>query len=157
MARPTKAQREWRPGMPRKRRSVRVMFASVLLLTEAFIVFFTMLVLFGLRGRELGAGLVLGVGLGLVAVFVLSCAVVSRPWGLGLGWILQIGLVALGFLEPMMFLVGGVLAVTWFFAIRTGARLDRENARRDAEQAEWERAHPEGTGSEAGSGSGSQP
>lgn len=144
MAGLTRAQREWRPGMPKKRRSIRVMFASVLLLMEAFVVFFATLVLFGLRGRELGAGLVLGGGLGLMVVFILACAVVSRPWGLWLGWVLQLALLALGFFEPMMFLVGGVLLVTWFFTIRTGARLDRENAQRDSEQAEWERQHPEG-------------
>jgi hypothetical protein len=118
------------------------MFASVLLLTEAFVVFFATLVLFGLRVHDLGAGTVLGGGLGLLAVFVLSCAVVSRPWGMALGWILQLVLVALGFFEPMMFVVGGILLVTWFFAIRTGARLDRENVQRDREQAEWERSHP---------------
>ncbi|BCT76468.1 hypothetical protein SCMU_23100 [Sinomonas cyclohexanicum] len=143
MARLTKAQREWRPGMPRQRRSVRVMFASILLLTEAFVVFFTTLVVFGLRGRELGAGPVLGGGLGLVAVFILACAVVSRPWGMWLAWALQAVLVLLGFLEPMMFVVGAVLLVTWFFAIRTGARLDRENVQRDRDQAEWERTHPD--------------
>lgn len=143
MARLTKAQREWRPGMPKKRRSVRVMFASILLATEAFVVFFTTLVLFGLRGRELGAGWVLGGGFGLMAVFILACAVVSRPWGMWLAWALQLALVALGFLEPMMFVVGVALLVTWFFAVRTGARLDRENVQRDREQAEWERTHPQ--------------
>lgn len=153
MARLTRAQREWRPGMPKKRRSVRVMFASVLLLTEAFVVLFATLVLFGLRARDLGAGTVLGGGFGLLVVFVLACAVVSKPWGMALGWVLQLVLVALGFFEPMMFVVGGVLLVTWFFAIRTGARLDRENIQREREQAEWERTHPEGP-AEAGTAGG---
>ncbi|GHG44050.1 hypothetical protein GCM10012320_08610 [Sinomonas cellulolyticus] len=143
MARLTRAQREWRPDMPKKRRSVRVMFASILLLTEAFVVFFATLVLFGLRARELGAGPVLGGGLGLMAVFVLACAVVSRPWGMWLAWALQLVLVALGFFEPMMFVVGGALLITWFFAVRTGARLDRENVHREREQAEWDRTHPD--------------
>ncbi len=143
MARLTRAQREWRPGMPKKRRSVRVMFASVILLMEAFVTFFATLVLFGLRGRELGAGLLLGGGFGLMAVFILACAVVSKPWGRGLGWLLQIVLIALGFLEPMMFFVGAIVALTWWYALRTGAKLDRENAERDRAQAEWERQHPE--------------
>ena len=143
MARLTKAQREWRPGMPKKRRSVRVMFASVILLMEAFVTFFATLVLFGLRGRELGAGLVLGGGFGLMAVFILACAVVSKPWGRGLGWLLQIVLIALGFLEPMMFFVGVIVALTWWYALRTGAKLVRENAERVRAQAEWERQHPE--------------
>ncbi|KLU09813.1 membrane protein, partial [Kocuria sp. SM24M-10] len=32
----------------------------------------------------------------------------------------------------------------WWYAVRTGARLDRENAARDAAQAQWEREHPDG-------------
>ncbi|WP_077487729.1 DUF4233 domain-containing protein [Sinomonas mesophila] len=146
MARLTKAQREWRPGMPKKRRSVKVMFASLTLVTEAFVVFFATLVVFGLRGRELGAPLVLTGGFGLVVVFVLACAVVARPWGVWVGWALQAVLVALGFLEPMMFAVGAVLALTWWYGIRTGARIDRESAQREREQAEWEKAHPEEAG-----------
>jgi hypothetical protein len=152
MARLTKAQREWRPGMPKKRRSVQVMFASVILLLEAFVVFFATLVLFGLRARELGAGPVLGGGFGLVAVFILACAVVAKPWGRAVGWALQIVLIALGFLEPMMFVVGVIVAVTWWYALRTGARLDRENIERDRAQTEWEREHP--AAHDPGSGAG---
>ncbi|MDQ4502337.1 DUF4233 domain-containing protein [Sinomonas sp. ASV322] len=150
MARLTKAQREWRPGMPRKRRSIRVQFASIVLLTEAFVALFATLAVFGLRGRDLGAGLVLGVGFGLILVLVLACAVVRKPWGMGLGWILQLVLIALGFIEPMMFVVGALTALAWWYAIRTGARLDRENVQRDREQAEWERTHPDEGGHEPG-------
>ena len=146
MARLTRAQREWRPGMPKKRRSVKVMFASLTLVTEAFIVFFATLVIFGLRGRELGAAPVLAGGLGLVVVFVLACAVVARQWGVWLGWALQAVLLALGFLEPMMFAVGAVLALTWWYGLRTGARIDRESAQREREQAAWEKAHPDEAG-----------
>ncbi|GAB4100233.1 DUF4233 domain-containing protein [Sinomonas halotolerans] len=143
MARLSKAQREWRPGMPRKRRSIKVMFASLTLATEAFVVFFATLVVFGLRGRELGAVAVLGTGLTLAVLFVLACAVLRRPWGMGLGWALQGVLIALGIFEPMMFVVGAVFALTWWYAVRTGMRLDRENAERDRAQAVWEADHPE--------------
>ncbi|HKU09827.1 DUF4233 domain-containing protein [Sinomonas sp.] len=154
MARLTKAQREWRPGMPRPRRSIRVQFASVMLLTEAFVAFFATLVVFGLRGRDFGPGAVLGVGLTLVAVLILACAVVKRTWGLALGWVLQLVLIALGLVEPTMYFVGAVMTLCWWFAIRTGARLDRENLQRDREQAEWERTHPEAGGTELGGSGG---
>lgn len=150
MAKLTKAQRDWRPGMPRPRRSIRVQFASVLLLTEAFVAFFATLVVFGLRAKEFGAGTVLGVGFALVAVLVLACAVVKRPWGMALGWVLQLVLIALGVVEPMMYVVGALMALCWWFAVRTGSRLDRENLQRDREQAEWERAHPEDGGAAPG-------
>ncbi|HEY1158896.1 MAG TPA: DUF4233 domain-containing protein, partial [Arthrobacter sp.] len=65
MARLTKAQRVWRPGMPKMRRSTKVMFASTVLLLEAFVMFFATLVVFGLRRGEFPPALILGVGIAL--------------------------------------------------------------------------------------------
>lgn len=142
MARLTKAQREWRPGMPKKRRSVKVLFASTVLALEAFVTLFGTLVAFGLRRDEIPAALILGVGLGLSAVLIATCAFLTRPAGIFAGWILQALITATGFIEPMMFLVGTLFALTWWYGLRTGTRLDRENAERDRQQAEWERTHP---------------
>jgi hypothetical protein len=150
MARLTKAQREWRPGMPKKRRSTKIMFASTVLLLEAFVVFFATLAVFGLRRNEVSPVLILSVGIALSIVLVLACAVLSKPWGVGLGWILQLVLILAGFVEPMMFLVGALFALAWWYGIRTGIRIDREAAQRAREQAEWDAAHPQGPGSEAG-------
>src|SRR6476661_7023035 len=88
VAKLTKAQREWRPGMPKKRRSTKVMFASTVLLLEAFVVFFATLAVFGLRRGEFPPALILGVGIALSLIMVFACAVLSKPWGVGLGWIL---------------------------------------------------------------------
>src|SRR6478735_11274309 len=99
MARLTKAQREWRPGMPKKRRSTKVMFASTVLLLEAFVALFGTLAVFGLRRGELPPLLVFGVGIGLSLVLVLTCAVLSKPWGVALGWILQVLLILTGIVE----------------------------------------------------------
>ncbi|KRF04566.1 hypothetical protein ASH00_13170 [Arthrobacter sp. Soil782] len=141
MARQTKAQREWRPGMPKKRRSVKVMFASTVLLLEAFVVLFATLVVFGLRSDTIPVGVILGVGLTLSAVLIVSCALLTKPYGILIGWILQVLIIATGIAEPMMFLVGILFALTWLYGIRTGARLDRENAQRDREQAEWDQVN----------------
>jgi Protein of unknown function (DUF4233) len=146
MARLTKAQREWQPGMPKKRRSTRIMFASTVLLLEAFVVFFATLAVFGLRRNEISPVLILSVGIALSIVLVLACAVLSKPWGMGLGWILQLVLILSGFVEPMMFLVGALFALAWWYGIRTGIRIDREAAQRAREQAEWDAAHPDGEG-----------
>ncbi|MFJ5694543.1 DUF4233 domain-containing protein [Arthrobacter sp. NPDC093125] len=150
MARLTKAQREWRPGMPKKRRSTKIMFASTVLLLEAFVVFFATLAVFGLRRNDVSPVLILSVGIALSIVLVLACAVLSKPWGVGLGWILQLVLILCGFVEPMMFLVGALFALAWWYGIRTGIRIDREAAQRAREQAEWDAAHPDGPGNEAG-------
>lgn len=143
MAKLTKAQREWRPGMPKKRRSTKVMFASTVLLLEAFVVFFATLAVFGLRRGEFPPALILGVGIALSLILVFVCAVLSKPWGVGLGWILQIVLILTGIIEPMMFLVGALFGVAWWYGIRTGIRIDSESVQREREQAEWNAAHGE--------------
>lgn len=145
MAKLTKAQREWRPGMPKKRRSTKVMFGSTVLLLEAFVAFFGTLVVFGLKRGEVAPGIILGVGIALSVILVLTCAVLSKPWGIGLGWALQIVLILTGLAEPTMFIVGILFAVCWWYGIRTGMRIDREVAQRDREQAEWDAAHGDGT------------
>ena len=43
----TRAQRDWKPGMKKKSRSVKVMFASTILVLEAFVAFFGTLAVFG--------------------------------------------------------------------------------------------------------------
>ncbi|GAC1502642.1 MAG: hypothetical protein NVS2B15_25260 [Pseudarthrobacter sp.] len=141
MAKLTKAQREWRPGMPKKRRSTKVMFASTVLLLEAFVVFFATLAVFGLRRGEFPPALILGLGIALSLILVFVCAVLSKPWGVGLGWILQIVLILTGTIEPMMFLVGALFGLAWWYGIRTGIRIDSESAQREREQAEWNAAH----------------
>lgn len=147
MARMTKAQREWRPGQKKPRRSVRTMFASSVLVMEAFIAFFATLTAYGLLGRELGDGgraALLAAGGALTLVLFVAPAFLRRPWGYPLGWALQVLLVATGLVVPAMFFVGVLSALAWWYAVRTGARLDRENAARDAAQEQWEREHPEG-------------
>ena len=143
MAKLTKAQREWRPGMPKKRRSTKVMFASTVLVLESFVVLFGTLTVFGLRRDEFPPVLIFSVGITLSLVYALTCAVLTKPWGVALGWILQIVLILTGIVEPAMFVVGGLFAVAWWYGIRTGIRIDRESAQRDREQAAWDAAHPE--------------
>ncbi|MHA7219671.1 DUF4233 domain-containing protein [Arthrobacter sp. MDT1-48-3] len=143
MARRTRAQREWRPGMPKKRRSTKILFASTVLLLEAFVVFFATLAVFGLRRDEIPPAVILTSGLLLSVVLVLTCAVLTKRWGIGLGWILQLVIIAGGILEPAMFVVGVAFALTWLYGIRQGMRVDRENVERDRLQAEWEKANPE--------------
>ncbi|MEV7662169.1 DUF4233 domain-containing protein [Paenarthrobacter sp. NPDC089316] len=146
MAKMTKAQREWRPGMPKKRRSTKVMFASTVLLLEAFVAFFGTLAVFGLKRGEVDPGIILGVGIALSVVLVLACAVLSKPWGIALGWVLQLVLILTGLAEPMMFIVGVLFAICWWYGLRAGMRIDREVAQRDREQAEWDAAHSEEAG-----------
>ncbi|WP_234399387.1 DUF4233 domain-containing protein [Psychromicrobium lacuslunae] len=141
--RQTKAQREWRPGTPKKRRSTKIMFASTVLSLEAFVAFFATLVIFGLRSHEIPGVTILIVGLALSVVLIGTCAFLKKQWALWLGWALQLVLIALGFFEPMMFVIGPLFALSWWYGLRTGARLDRESADREKAQKAWELEHPE--------------
>ncbi|WP_218712989.1 DUF4233 domain-containing protein [Arthrobacter sp. BF1] len=139
MAKLTKAQREWRPNTPKKLRSTKMMFASVVLMLEAFVALFLGLALFGLKDKNpvyLIAGAVLAV------LLILACGVVRNSWGVAVGWILQLMLIAGGFWEPSMFVVGVLFAIAWWYALFAGARIDRENVVRAKLQAEWDAANP---------------
>lgn len=139
MAKLTKAQREWRPNTPKKLRSTKMMFASVVLMLEAFVALFLGLALFGLKDKNpvyLIAGAVLAV------LLILACGAVRKSWGVAVGWILQLMLIAGGFWEPSMFVVGVLFAIAWWYALFAGARIDRENVVRAKLQAEWDAANP---------------
>lgn len=143
MAKLTKAQQEWRPGMPKKLRSTKMMFASVVLMLEAFVALFLGLALFGLHGKN---AVYLVAAVVMAALFIAACGVVSKPWGPAFGWILQLALIAGGFWEPSMFIVGVLFAIAWWYALYAGARIDRENRERARQQSVWDAAHPD-TGS----------
>ena len=145
MARMTKAQREWRPGQPKKPRSIKMMFASSVLSIEAFIVFFAALAAFGLSARDwttAGKAWLMGGSVVLAIIFLLTCGVLRKPWGYPLGWALQVVLIATGVLVPAMFVIGVLCALAWWYAVVKGGSMDRENVQRAEEQRRWEAENP---------------
>lgn len=143
MARMTKAQREWRPGMKKKRRSTRVLFASTILVLEAGVALFATLAVFGLYRDKIDPLLIFLTGGWIMAVCIVACAFLSKPLGYWIGWIVQILLILLGFVDASMFLIGVLFALCWWYAVTKGRSIDLENAKRDRLQAEWEAANPE--------------
>ncbi len=144
MARMTKAQREWRPGMKKKQRSIKTMFASTVLCLEALVAYFGTLATFGLNQNEPGSvkATIWVLGLALALAFLITPAFLKKPWGYILGWVLQVLLILGGLaLTPMLF-IGVAFALTYWYALVTGEKLDRENAQRAREQEEWERNNP---------------
>ncbi|UQX01154.1 DUF4233 domain-containing protein [Streptomyces sp. RerS4] len=67
---------------------------------------------------------------------VLLCGMLSRPGAVQLGWALQIGLIASGFVVPTMFFLGAVFAALWWCSVHYGRRIDTIKARWAASQAE---------------------
>lgn len=140
----TKKQLAWRPGQRKQQRSIAVMFGSSTLTLEALVVVFAGLALFGKHGLMEGGGvpyLLTCVVIGVV--MILTCAFLRYPWGIALGWSLQVVMIALGILEPMMYFVGGLFGCIWAYGIIKGKQMDRENVQRAREQAEWEAQHGE--------------
>ncbi|WP_036963975.1 DUF4233 domain-containing protein [Promicromonospora kroppenstedtii] len=126
------------------KKSALVQFTSTTLLLEVFLVLFATMVVWALRDSEFGRG-PLRIDSGAViwvlgGVLVLVLLVLSRaqgtPAGRAAGTVAQLPVLAMGFLVPMMFLVGGIFVVLWIYALRLGSRVDRE-------RAEYDAAHPE--------------
>ncbi|MEU8762832.1 DUF4233 domain-containing protein [Streptomyces sp. NPDC048659] len=63
-----------------------------------------------------------------MALSVLLCGMITRPGGVQLGWVLQLGLVASGFFVPVMFFLGAVFAVLWWASVHYGRKIDEIKA-----------------------------
>lgn len=126
------------------KKSALVQFTSTTLLLEVFLVIFATLAVWGLRDSDFGRGplrIDSGAAIWLLGgVLALVLVILSRVQGSAAGRtagsVAQVPVLAMGLLVPMMFFVGGVFVILWFFALRLGARVDRE-------RAEYDAAHPE--------------
>lgn len=138
--RETKSQREWQPGQQKKQRSIFVLFTATVLLGEAFVIAFFGLMLFGLHQDNGGVWMLVG-SLVLAVIAGATARMVTKPLGIAIGWIIQVLLIASGFLEPFGFFVGIAFALAWWYAVVKGKQIDIDNQKRAAEQAAWEREH----------------
>ena len=77
---------------------------------------------------DVDTGTALAVGLGLAAVCLLLAGLLRAPWAYALGWVLQAAAVGLGFVIPLMFLLGAVFALLWAAADLLGRKIERERA-----------------------------
>ena len=115
---------------PRRRRGAAESLASIVLAFESVIAFLGGLVIYGLKalpeGIEPWWGIVAG---SVVAVLmILTGRVVRYPWGIALGWVLQV-VVALGaILVPALAIVAIIFGGMYAYATIKGGALDRRNA-----------------------------
>ena len=142
MAKLTRAQREWRPGMKKKPRSTKMMFASTVLVCEALLAVFVTLAAFGLkRGGEPVVVLTLGAVVALLCI--LNCALLGKKIGYIIGWALQVVFFLTGFILVDMFYLAAAFALCWWYALSKVEEIDVENRRRAAAHEAWEHAHLE--------------
>jgi Protein of unknown function (DUF4233) len=81
----------------------------------------------------------LAIGLGLCVACLLLAGMLRSEAAYAVGWLIQIAAVGLGFVVPMMFVLGGIFALLWGTAYFLGRKIERERAEAyaayDAEQA----------------------
>ncbi len=70
----------------------------------------------------------LGVGLGLTAACLLLAGLLRAEWAYAAGWVIQAAAIGLGFVIPMMFVLGAIFALLWGLADHLGRKIDRERA-----------------------------
>jgi len=102
------------------------------LVLEAMSLFFVMLVV---NGRDLvPTGVAFGGGLGAIVLILLVSRTLRWRWGIALGWVVQLGLVACGLLDPVMYVVAALFVAIWTYCLVKGTQLDRMNAARFGQQ-----------------------
>jgi hypothetical protein len=112
---------------------VRPIAASILVF-EAIIVVMAIPVAISLGDVD---PIVAGIGGGALALAcVMTAGLLRRPWGYSLGWVLQVLLIASGFVVTAMFILGGLFAVLWFVGLRVGRRGEALRAERWADVAD---------------------
>ncbi|WP_255560932.1 DUF4233 domain-containing protein [Mumia sp. zg.B53] len=104
---------------------MRGMCAGVLFF-EAIVLALATPVMIQVEGVSTGVALAWGVG--LAALALVTAGLLRFPWAYALGWLVQVGAVAMGFLLPIAFFVGGVFAAIWATAWVLGRRIERDRA-----------------------------
>lgn len=77
---------------------------------------------------DVDTSLALSVGLGLAVVCLLLAGKLRAEWAYAAGYAVQVGAVALGFVVPVMFVLGAIFAALWTAADLLGRKIERERA-----------------------------
>jgi Flp pilus assembly protein TadB len=111
---------------PRRRRGAQESLLSIVLLLEAIVMFFVILVAYGLRVLPLGV--ILGGGAVLIALMLVVGRYLRHPAAVWTGWALQAVLILLGLLINVMYVIGVLFLALWIYCFIVGRRLDRRNS-----------------------------
>lgn len=126
---PGGADRTGAGGSATARKSKIPLLCATVLVSEVLVIYFAVLVGFGLRpvpfGWVIGGATVLA-ALCVIAVVTLPRRRGQRSAGIALGWLVQILILAGGFVMTSLFFVGAVFGVMWAVAVYWGRRMDRE-------------------------------
>ena len=111
---------------------MRTLAASVLA-AEALVLFFATLVASDLADADDRTVWLVGGGTAVLCLLVM--ALLRYPWGYVAGSVLQVAVLASGFVVTVMFFLGAVLAALWVLALVLGRRVARLQAERGRKAA----------------------
>jgi hypothetical protein len=112
---PTNTERSPRRGM-----------CAAVLSLEAIALGLTTPVMITIAGVATGTALT--VGLGLAVVCLLLAGMLRTEWAYLAGYGVQVAAICLGFVVPVMFVLGAVFAAVWAAADQLGRKIERERA-----------------------------
>ena len=77
---------------------------------------------------DVDRGTALAVGLGLTVVCLLLAGLLRAEWAYAAGWLVQVAAIGLGFVVPLMFVLGAIFGLLWGTAYFLGRKIERERA-----------------------------
>ena len=139
-------------GVPEKmtRRLLGVVIGS-----QGLAVFFGALVARALAAADgsSASGRFMVLGSILAVLCIVAAGMLRRPWGITLGWVLQVATLATALIVPSMLVVGLLFGALWLTALVQGRNMDEHTKRVDAQ---WHADHgpaadrPSGTSTQDG-------
>lgn len=109
---------------------MRAMCAATLCL-EAIVIALSVPVMITVSG--LASGPAFAAGLGLAVLALVTAGLLRYPWAYGLGWVVQAGAFALGFVTGAMFAIGAIFTGLWVMALVLGRRVELIKVQRAAD------------------------
>ena len=106
--------------------SARRSLCATVLLVEAITLGLTTPVMITLA--DVPKATALSIGLGLAAGCIVIAGLLRAEWAYWLGHAIQVAAIGLGFVVPLMFVLGPIFAVLWGTAYGVGRKIERERA-----------------------------
>ena len=119
-------------------RSPRRGMCAAILCLESIALGLTTPVMISVADVSTGPAVLIGVGLAVACILV--AGLLRAEWAYGVGWAVQIAAVALGFVIPLVFVLGGIFALLWGMGYFLGRKIEREREAAYALHAQGESA-----------------
>ena len=109
--------------------------AAVVIASQGLVVFFGALVARAIAAadRQSSAATFLTLGSVMAVLCFLDAGLLRRPWGITLGWVMQLATLLSALVVPMMLIVAVLFLALWVTALVQGTTMDALTRRVDAQ------------------------